>query len=242
MMNWILTLIMIVLSWNNPAVTPVPIMDKIAGIIPYDGIEYNYFFTGNIDPENISLIPNFSQPKPAADIVREHGCIIGVNAGFYDKSYHPIGLFISNGEILSENKKNQLFNGYISVDRNFKLVISHEIPVNSLYAVQTGPLLIEESRILPLEMAKDKAARRMVFTRNREGDAVLISVFMPKAELLGPQLYDLPGLVKAISDKENLKIVSAINLDGGSASAFFDTKMLLEESQPVGSWWCVNVE
>ncbi len=67
-----------------------------------------------------------------------------------------------------------------------------------------------------------------------------MAVFSPEAETTGPNLKDLPSLVEQIAKKENLNVVSGINLDGGGASAVYSSTGQLKEIQPVGSWWCIR--
>jgi hypothetical protein len=44
----------------------------------------------------------------------------------------------------------------------------------------------------------------------------------------------------AISEKLGWSVTEAINLDGGTASAFYTDKVYLKELNPVGSAFCYN--
>ena len=50
----------------------------------------------------------------------------------------------------------------------------------------------------------------------------------------------MPGILAKLGQLEQLEILSAINLDGGGASAFYDGKTFLEESDPVGTVLCAK--
>jgi len=131
-----------------------------------------------------------------------------------------------------------LFNGYIIID-NSAFDISNSPKTGVLYGLQTGPLLVSNGKPWKLDLIRDKPARRMVMGTADDG-IFLLAVFNGEAETTGPQLMDLPSWVMQIADKEKLIIDTAINLDGGGASAFYSTNVFLKESSSVGSWWCVT--
>jgi len=131
-----------------------------------------------------------------------------------------------------------LFNGYLSIQNN-----KWDIDISSKsadFSVQTGPLLIDNERPRKLIIKNDKNARRMFAATDNTGETYFGTVFLINAQILGPYLVDLPEIVNMISEKENIMWVKAINLDGGSASAFLGENLFLQEVNPVGSWWCFS--
>ena len=105
--------------------------------------------------------------------------------------------------------------------------------------VQTGPVLILDGDEVDLKLARDKQARRMAaFIAGN--DLYFVTVFHPEAVLDGPFLDSLPGIVLKIGQDEGFVVSSAVNLDGGAASAWYSPTLTLKEWQPVGSWWCVK--
>lgn len=69
---------------------------------------------------------------------------------------------------------------------------------------------------------------------------VFMTIYTADAVFGGPLLGDLPAFVDAIAKRESLPFVSAINLDGGSASAYSSKNVSLDELTPVGSIFCIK--
>lgn len=214
----------------NPTPTPT-ILKKVSN---------GYFLERGIDAKNMYLVNNSNAGKKMLDLVKEYKCTKGINGGFYTTDNKPLGWMVINNQEISLNKQSTLFNGYINIwgDRSFE--ISLEQPVNiPLFGLQTGPVLIFEGKVKKLSLIRDKQARRMVMGSASDG-IFLLAIFDSEAELSGPRLSELPTKVIEIANKENLAIESAINLDGGSASAFYGSQGILDETNNIGSWWCVR--
>ncbi|KKW11013.1 MAG: hypothetical protein UY49_C0010G0009, partial [Microgenomates group bacterium GW2011_GWC1_49_7] len=79
----------------------------------------------------------------------------------------------------------------------------------------------------------------MVAAKTGEG-FLFLTVYKEDSVFEGPLLADLPKVIQKINTEENLGIVDALNLDGGSASAFDNGETSLSELTPVGSLFCVN--
>jgi len=69
---------------------------------------------------------------------------------------------------------------------------------------------------------------------------IFMVIYDPKSVFLGPELVDLPQIVSLVSAENDLNIADAINLDGGSASAFKSRDFSLSEISPVGSFFCLQ--
>src|SRR3989344_4783806 len=106
-------------------------------------------------------------------------------------------------------------------------------------AVQSGPMLMFEGTPLSLRLANDELRRRVIALLVND-ELIFMTVVGQDSELSGPYLSDLPGLVEAIAGKNGWQVSQAINLDGGTASAFYTDKVYLEELNPVGSIFCYN--
>lgn len=198
---------------------------------------YAYFVVKN--PVNLSLIPNFSRPKDAQTLMEENNCVSVVNGGFYDKSNKPLGYFQYGDKILGPRLESDLFNGYVWADASGSAVISSELPNTTFnFALQTGPMLMFSGKVLPLTINSDTGARRMIAARNNK--LIFLAVYEAESVYDGPKLSDLPDIVQTISTKESLNIMDAINLDGGSASAFYSEDTKLSELTPVGSLFCAK--
>ena len=150
---------------------------------------------------------------------------------FYDTNNKPIGLVIADNKILNPGHNNYLFNGYLS-----NLGIESVPPSMANWAVQTGPVLIKNSQTLNIKTGGDKSARRGVAIVTHDNKLYFVIFYNSQAPVLGPHLNDLPEIIKRLG----ITIKSAINLDGGGASAFYDGKLILEESDPVGTILCAK--
>ncbi|OGG29574.1 hypothetical protein A3A63_03130 [Candidatus Gottesmanbacteria bacterium RIFCSPLOWO2_01_FULL_46_9] len=207
--------------------------------VEWEGETYAYAFT-QATPSRISLIANFSPRLDAATIMRSHDCQSAINGGFYDTNNKPLGYFKTQGKTMGTPTVSALFNGFFSIDQLGVVSVAHEIPQNPLLAVQTGPLLIESGETIPLRIKNDERARRMIGAVSTSQAVLFLTVYNPEAVFEGPRLGDLPEIVKKIGYLESLAITSAINFDGGSASAFYSDTTKLSELTPIGSLFCVK--
>lgn len=193
------------------------------------------------DTDRLTLIPNYDTRQDFRRLVVDNGCKKAINGGFYDTNSKPLGLVVSATKKTSELRPNALFNGFISVDVDGLGGISRSVDPNLVRdGVQTGPMLVESGRAVSLNLKNDSASRRSVaiFT---DDDQLLFGMFYdPDSPLDGPRLSELPELVLKQADKMDVGIVTAINLDGGSASAFYDGGFAVSEWAPVGSVWCLR--
>ena len=141
--------------------------------------------------------------------------------------------------MLSKSIENTLFNGYFVLTKNNKVTIEKSYLGESIrIGLQTGPLLIQDERSQKLNLVSDKNARRIVAALTNKNELYFIAFYDKESVFLGPLLVDLPGLVSKIQDEMDVKFISAINLDGGSASAFFNEEIQLSELTPIGSFFC----
>ncbi len=158
-------------------------------------------------------------------------CIYGANGGFYTTQNKPIGLVKANNIVLNPSQNNRLFNGYVS-DQG----VGYEMPNAANWALQTGPVLWNSNLPIKVNTINDKSARRGIAIQSSDNKLYFAIFYNPQALVLGPYLNDLPEILKLL----NISIKSAINLDGGGASAFYDGKTYLEESDPVGTVLCAK--
>lgn len=192
-------------------------------------------------PDRVTLIPNFSDKKISNELMQENNCTSGVNGGFYDTANQPLGLFISNFQTVHAPVESALLNGYIVIDANNGVFIGRDLPdMQNRIALQTGPLLIINGQPLTLAIKNDEPARRMIAAVNTDGSIIFIVLYKTDAVFDGPMLGDVPSALTAINTKEMLNITDAINLDGGSASAFYSDRRKFSELTPVGSFFCIK--
>jgi uncharacterized protein YigE (DUF2233 family) len=201
---------------------------------------FAYAFFRVPDLSRLSLIPNFKQKSESQSLMRTNGCTMAINGGFYDKNDTPLGFFVSGKKVYGSELTSNLANGFVWVASG-AAVISTELPhLQFNIALQTGPLLLFDGNVLPLTIKNDSGARRMLVAKTNDNTLLFMTVYRQDSVFDGPLLGDLPEVVQKISRKENLGIADAVNLDGGSASAFYNGETALSELTAVGSLFCVK--
>lgn len=234
-------------SSNNISITdeivpsPTPMGKQIeTPQIIYKNQKYNYFVFKVKDISKIELMSNLKN-KVSTNSLFGNQCDAVINAGFYGKNDLHLGLFATKDEVLSSAIDSKLFNGFFYLPLDDSPVISSGQPSASYnFALQSGPLLIENSEAWNLNVLNDEEARRMFAGISINKDLYFGVVYREEENYQGPYLNDLPEIVKEISGHENLNLESAINLDGGSASAFYTDSVQLPELTTVGGFFCIK--
>ncbi|MCL5003672.1 MAG: phosphodiester glycosidase family protein [Patescibacteria group bacterium] len=211
------------------------------GLVFLNGEEINFsWFTVN-SVSRLTLTPNFDEKISSFEFVNENACYFLANGGFYTSDYKPLGLLESEGKILSNFDQSNLRNGVFFVD---KFGVAGIVPSvndpNLELAVQSGPLLLMEGQPAKLLISNDEPRRRVLVSLDQNQKIVFLTAYSADDSFNGPRLKDLPIALKMLSDKYSLNLVSGLNLDGGSASAFYSPQLFLSEIKPVGSFFCVR--
>jgi len=207
--------------------------------IQVDSKSYRFAWVKIDDLQRLQLYPNFTNKKAAKNLMENNRCRFLVNGGFYDKDFHPLGWFYNEGQVLSLPQTNRLLNGFLSLNATQEVLITDLPPQGMVkWGLQSGPLLIMEGQKLTLKIRDDEYKRRMIGAINQNGELFFLSITDDTSLNSGPLLANLPGLVAAISHAIDEKFTSALNLDGGSASAFLTDKIQIEETSIIGSFFC----
>jgi uncharacterized protein YigE (DUF2233 family) len=189
---------------------------------------------------DISLIPNFTQKTSVESMRDTYQCAQAVNGGFYDTKNTPLGYFLTDS-YTHPQMQSALFNGYFTVSSGNEASITSSLPTHPLrIGLQSGPLLFMNNQVQSLRIQNDENARRIVAAITDDGGVLFIVLYTAESPFNGPLLADLPSLLSAVNTTELLHIVSALNLDGGSASAFFSPDTTLSELTPSGSVFCIK--
>jgi len=207
----------------------------------YNGATYRaqWFEVKNAD--QITLDSNLIDKLPANKIHETQNCQYLVNAGFYTPDDKPIGYFLSDGQILRSEITSPTFNGFFSINDFATSRITNVLPLDHLrLALQSGPVLIENSFLQKLSINNDKPARRSIVATTSENHAVFIVVYDPESQFNGPFLADLPEILKIFQSEVDIILADALNLDGGTASAFYTPEVGLSELSPIGSYFCIR--
>lgn len=228
---------------SSSKITATPTSAKSDQVISLegDGVTTQIAWVKVPDLGRFFLYPNFKERLSTQELLKQEGCQSLVSAGFYTKENEPIGLFITEGEQIKNRVESRLFDGIFSVDRNNEAKISLQTPQENVrLALQSGPVLIKDGKVLKLQIKEDKSARRVVLALNKTGEVYFLAIFNKDSVFEGPLLAELPRVVKSLEEKMDVEFLDALNLDGGSASAFYSDFLSLSELTPIGSFFCIR--
>lgn len=212
--------------------------------LKYKDIDFKIYLQKIVDRQKLVLIPNFSEKKSSRAIMEEYFCRYGVNAGFYTAEGKPLGLYFANGKLMnSKIHPSSLFNGFVFGNSNGLFDIRNSVPQpqeNSLdYYFQTGPLFTPETK---LTIRNDEHARRILIGKTSQGEFYFLALVDKDNVNNGPLLADLPAIIHEYNSQiksNDVLFTSLINLDGGSASAFYNEfGVKFTELTPIGSFLC----
>lgn len=161
-------------------------------------------------------------PKPGetrlASLLESRQAIGGVNGGYFEPNFTPVGLVISEGKTRQKFKKAKILSGIVATSPKGTLSIFRSArfdPNSGAYreAIQCGPILIENSTSV-LGLNTEKIARRTAVATGPANQAALLyltSVTLADAA----QILSLPKILGSWHP------VTALNLDGGSSSTLW---------------------
>jgi exopolysaccharide biosynthesis protein len=197
------------------------------------------------DPQKIALYPNFGARESAAELFAKNQCRSLVNGGFYGKDGQPIGLFVSEGERRGEKIVDDFFDGFLIITKDGKARLLSALPVDLPHesvriALQSGPWLIRNGRPQQTSVRGDKFARRIVVARTTKNTILFLVVFDPQNVFSGPKLTELPKILLKFGEESGISLKEALNLDGGSASAFYTDSLQIPERTYIGSFFCIK--
>jgi Phosphodiester glycosidase len=156
-------------------------------------------------------------PDGASDVStligRTSGLLAAVNGGYFDEHFTPLGLRLIDGRITSRLTGGRLLTGVMASNGSLQIFRVREFPTGQKWnaAVECGPLLVDLAR--PVRGLESSRVARRTFAATGSKDRAVLG-FCPEATLseLGNMLATSLG---------DLKIERALNLDGGSSSAFW---------------------
>lgn len=202
--------------------------------------DYRYAWVKLDNLAKLKLLPNHNTKASSEDLAKTHHCQVLVNGNFYDANDRPLGWLVSQGQTLSKPIASSLFNGFLSLSTS-KVEISPFVPAGSVdLGLQSGPLLILDSQPLLLKINNDQPRRRVIAALNNQSQLIFLVLTGTDSVYSGPLLADTPNLVVALGRVINQNLSVALNLDGGSASAFHTPAVHLNEYTYIGSFFCYN--
>jgi uncharacterized protein YigE (DUF2233 family) len=158
------------------------------------------------------------QPQePRIDLnqaMRREKCLAGVNGGYFDPDYRPIGLLIENAKVVAPLQRARLLSGILAASSTKVQILrvgEFSSRSNPSAAVECGPFLVDLGHsVAGLETTR--SARR-TFAAVARGDRAALG-FCSEVSLADLSQVLAAGL-------GDFKIQRALNLDGGSSSAFW---------------------
>jgi hypothetical protein len=164
----------------------------------------------------LRIVDQASELRLDLEDVMAHGNFLaGVNGGYFDPEYRPIGLRIVDGKMAVPLQKSRLLSGVLS-STGKKIQISRVSELSQSQkpdtAVECGPMLVDLGKSVR-GLESTRSARR-TFAAVSSGDKVALGFCSDVT------LADLSSILAIISIPE-FKIQRALNLDGGSSSAFW---------------------
>lgn len=168
--------------------------------------------------------------------MRQHNCVLGINGGFFDKDFEPVGLVIIDGKKISPlNNTSKLVSGVLAGNAKGMHLMRREqweayLKKNPKvsFALQSGPFLLEDGKRVK-GLHKQRIARRSFIACDAQNNW-LIGVC---------SAVTLHDLALILADSKNLggfKVHTALNLDGGSSCAFFNAGLKLRNAKPVRNY------
>jgi phosphodiester glycosidase len=163
----------------------------------------------------LRVVDRVSGPRlDLEDVMARGNFLAGVNGGYFDPEYKPIGLLIVDGTMVAPLQKARLLTGVLSANPK-KIQISRiaEFSLNQKpdAAVESGPMLVDLGKSVR-GLESSKSARRTFVAIGGDKTALGFCSDVTLAEL---------SSILAIVTIPDFKIQRALNLDGGSSSAFW---------------------
>jgi hypothetical protein len=151
-----------------------------------------------------------------SEMMKRERCACGVNAGYFDAEFKPIGLRISDGRIFSPLRRARLITGILlQSTRGIDIIrvgeFSHTKKIGA--AIQAGPFLVEGSK--RIRGLNDSQLARRTFAGTASDDHALLGVCSTVS------LAELANILATAPVAADYKIRRAMNLDGGSSTAFW---------------------
>jgi hypothetical protein len=140
----------------------------------------------------------------------------GVNDGYFDTEFKRIGLRVADNTTFSPLRRARLITGILlQSDRGIDVVRAGEFSRRKklIAAVQAGPFLVEGNK--RIRGLNDSQLARRTFAGIATNDRALLGVCSDVS------LGELASVLATTSIVPDSKIRSAMNLDGGSSSAFW---------------------
>ena len=149
-------------------------------------------------------------------VMKREKYVCGVNGGYFDTQFKPIGLRVADGTTFSPLRRARLITGILQQsDRGIDVVRVSEFSRTKKLsaAIQSGPFLVEGNK--RIRGLNDSQLARRTFAGTTTNDRAFLGVCS------GVSLAELANILATTPIATDSKTRRAMNLDGGSSSAFW---------------------
>jgi exopolysaccharide biosynthesis protein len=164
----------------------------------------------------LRVIDNPTGADDLAAVARRTRAVAGVNGGYFDPQDLPLGLLISDGKLIAPLRKARLLSGVVIASKGRIELLryaEYSAKKNATAALQCGPFLVDGGQRVP--GLNDVRSARRTFILTGGGDRAAIGLCSGVTLAAMGEILATPGVVP------DLKVQRALNLDGGSSSAFW---------------------
>jgi uncharacterized protein YigE (DUF2233 family) len=199
---------------------------------PRDGVQHRHLVLTNLETSahavidlalfstkscTLRVIDQANAPRrELAYVMRRGNCLAGVNGGYFDSDYAPIGLLLVDGKTIAPLQRARLITGVlIASSQGVQIVRTREFPRQQKFtaAVQCGPFLVDLGR--PVRGLEETHQARRTFAAVAKPDRAALGFC---SEI---SLAELADILASAQLADDFKISRALNLDGGSSSGFW---------------------
>jgi len=149
-------------------------------------------------------------------VMKRENCVCGVNGGYFDTEFKPLGLRGADGRTVSPLRRARLITGILlQSDRGIDVVRVSEFSRTKkiVAAIQSGPFLVEGNK--RIRGLNDSQMARRTFAGTDTHDRAFLGLCSDVS------LAELANILATVPIAADSKIRRAMNLDGGSSSAFW---------------------
>ncbi len=181
---------------------------------------------------SLRVIDNPGGQSTLGEAMQKTHALAGVNGGYFHADYTPLGLLVADGVRIHSFEKAKLLSGLMIVSRNRPALLrvgEFKTSKDITQAVQSGPFLVDRGVAVP-GLNNARAAARTILLSDRIGEFALAlcrSTTLAEAA----QILAEPAMVT------EMKVMRALNLDGGSSSALWVSgggdSFYIPETKPV---------
>src|SRR6266496_1296280 len=164
----------------------------------------------------LRVLQNEGGADGLGEMMRHEKCLAGVNGGYFNENFAPLGLRIANGQMIAPLQRARLITGVlVASSRGVQIVRSREFSRRPgvTAAIQCGPFLVDRGQ--PIGGLNDAKVARRTFAATTTSSRTLVGVCSEVS------LAELSKILATTSFADDLRIERVLNLDGGSSSGFW---------------------